>query len=177
MPSASAELLAAFDRHFGDVYGYVAYRLAPDSEASQEVTQEVFLAALQSWESYRGAGSVLSWLRAIARCKVADHLRLHTRHKGRTDSRDLTELVAPSLHEPLDRVVLLAQAMRSLPTESVELLEEKYLEGLSIRQMARTRARSEKSVESALSRAREMLRDRLVRLEARQEHSGESLRL
>ena len=174
MPRGSADNpQSAFDRHFGDVYGYVAYRLAPDPEAAQEVTQEVFLAALESWSSYRGDSSLLSWLRAIARHKVADHFRLKAQRTGQTEPCDLAAVPAPGLGEPLDRVVLLAQVMRSLPTESVELLEEKYLEGLSIRQMAHARGRSEKSVESALARAREMLKDRLVRLEARQEHADE----
>ncbi len=77
MPEDKSESLeAVFDRHFDDVYGYVAYRLAPDLEAARDVTQEVFLAALRSWASYRGDGAVVSWLRAIARRKVADHLRL-----------------------------------------------------------------------------------------------------
>ncbi len=177
MPRGSGDPLhAAFDRHFGDVYGYVAYRLAPDTEAAQEVTQEVLLAALENWESYWGDRPVLSWLRAIARRKVADHLRLRARRNGQTEPWNLAEIAAPSVAEPVDRVVLLAQAMRSLPPEYVELLEEKYLEGLSILQMARTRDRTEKAIESELPRARVMLREKLVRLEARQEHSHESSR-
>ena len=67
MPGASSDTpQGAFEKHFADGYGYVAYRLAPDFQAAEEVTQEVFLAALESWSSYRGDGTVLSWLRAIS---------------------------------------------------------------------------------------------------------------
>ena len=76
MPEGDAQSFqSVFDRWFGEVYGYVAYRLAPDRDAAQDVTKEVFLAAWKSWDSYRGDGVVLSWLRGIARRKVADYLR------------------------------------------------------------------------------------------------------
>lgn len=55
MPEGSVESFqSVFDRYFGEVYGYVAYRLAPDRDAAQDITQEVFLAAWQRWDAYRG---------------------------------------------------------------------------------------------------------------------------
>ncbi|MGA2256078.1 MAG: sigma factor-like helix-turn-helix DNA-binding protein, partial [Thermoguttaceae bacterium] len=73
--------------------------------------------------------------------------------------------------------LLLAQVMRSLPPEYVELLEEKYLDGLAVRQMANKRSQTEKSIESALSRARDMLRRTFQRLRAQEEIFDEDLRL
>ena len=70
---------AVFHRSFGEIYGYVAYRLAAGWDAAQDVTQDAFLAAWQAWNSYRGDGMVVSWLRGIARRKVADHLRAKIR--------------------------------------------------------------------------------------------------
>ncbi|MFH1267502.1 MAG: sigma factor-like helix-turn-helix DNA-binding protein, partial [Planctomycetota bacterium] len=75
------------------------------------------------------------------------------------------------------RPSMLGQAMRTLPQEYVDLLEEKYLDGLSVRQMAQKRARTEKAIESALSRARQMLTEAFLRLEARQEHPDDHSRL
>lgn len=178
MPDDNSQSLeAVFDRHFDDVYGYVAYRLTPDLQAAQDVTQEVFLAALRSWASYRGQGTVLSWLRGIARRKVADYLRLRCGQDCRTDLDALPQPAAADNLGPQERALILAQVMRTLRPEYVELLEEKYLEGLSVRQMARKRAQTEKAVESALSRARQMLKDTFLRLEARQEHPDEPSRL
>ena len=45
-----------FDQHFQDVYSYVAYRLAPDREVARDLTQEVFLAALEALPKFRSAG-------------------------------------------------------------------------------------------------------------------------
>ena len=174
MPEEKPESLEAiFDRHFDDVYGYVAYRLAPDLEAARDVTQEVFLAALQGWISYRGDGAVVSWLRGIARRKVADWLRLRGGRDCQADPEALSQLAQAGEIAPPQRTLLLAQVMRMLPPEYVELLEEKYLDGLSVRQMAGKHARTEKAIESALSRARQMLRNTFLRREARQEHRDE----
>jgi RNA polymerase sigma-70 factor (ECF subfamily) len=172
MPKGSAiSPQDAYERHFADVYGYVAYRLAPDLHAAQEVTQDVFLAALEGWSSYRGDGHVLSWLRAIARHKVADFFQQRAQRNCQAEPDALVEAAGSPLPETPERVVLLSQAMRSLPPDYVELLEEKYLEGLSVRQMAAQRNRTEKAIESALSRARELLRSTFLQLEKREETS------
>ena len=174
MPEEKPESLEAiFDRHFDDVYGYVAYRLAPDLEAARDVTQQVFLAALRSWASYRGDGAVVSWLRGIARRKVADHLRLRGRRDCQADPEALSQLAQAGDVGPPRRAFLLGQVMRTLPPGYVELLEEKYLEGLSVRQMARKHGRTAKAIESALSRARQMLKNTFLRQEAQEEHRDE----
>lgn len=153
-----------FDQHFEDVYSYVAYRLSPDREAARDVTQDVFLAAIECWPSYRGEGTVLSWLRGIARLKVADVLRLRYEQKSPQETLPLTEIAAPAASPDIEQAETLAGALALLPCDEVELLEEKYLEGLSVREIAAKHARSEKAIESALSRAREHLRDKFHRL-------------
>ena len=178
MPGGNVEgFQSVFDRCFGEVYGYVAYRLAPDQDAAQDITQEVFLAAWQSWGSYRADAPVLSWLRGIARRKVADHLRVTIRRREAGEAEDVVDPATLAQSRADERSLLLAQVMRLLPPEYVELLEEKYLEGFAVRRMARKRHRTMKSIESALSRAREMLRSTFQRLQAREEICDEDLRL
>jgi len=79
--------------------------------------------------------------------------------------------------ESQERALLLAQAMRLLPAKCVELLEEKYLESRTVRQMAEKRAQTEKAIESALSRARELLRTAFQRLQAKEEIGHDHSRL
>ena len=59
------------------------------------------------------------------------------------------EQFARCVHEVLDR----------LPPRYAECLEGKYVLGLSVRELAQRQMRSEKSVESTLSRAREAFRE------------------
>jgi RNA polymerase sigma factor (sigma-70 family) len=76
---------AVFESCFDQVYGYVAYCLAPDLDVASDLTQDVFLAALRSWHSYRGEASALTWLRSIARRKIADHYTDQARQGRRQD--------------------------------------------------------------------------------------------
>jgi len=160
---------AVFESCFDQVYGYVAYRLAPDLDVASDLTQDVFLAALRSWHSYRGEASALTWLRSIARRKIADHYTDQARQGRRQDCPEAPAEPASEPPEPQQRTLLLAEAMRSLPADCVELLEGKYLEGRSVRQMAQEQGRSEKAIESALSRARQTLREEYLKLQERKD--------
>ena len=152
------------DRYFAAVYSYVAYRVAPDREAACDITQNVFLAVCKSAESLQRDGSALAWLRAIARSKVADHFR--TSAARGNEILTAFELLAdlPAVNSELAenerqlRALRLSLAMRALPDNYAEMLEEKYLEGFSIRTMAKRHRQSEKAVESVLARAREAFR-------------------
>ena len=160
---------AVFDRHFEQVYGYVAYRLAPDTHTAGDVTQETFLAALKNWAAFRGEGSVLTWLRSIARRKIADHFR----KRGRVvEAREADSPISQSQVESdstIDRALLVAGVMQSLVDGQAELLEDKYLEGLSVREIAQRRGGSEQSVASALFRARQAFREQYLRLQTKEE--------
>jgi len=173
MPSQNLNSFkAVFERHFDEVYGYVAYRVAPDLEEAKDLTQEVFLAALKAWGTYRGDASPLTWLRSIARRKIADHFMARAQQNSAKGAVSLTNVM--NGHSDLDEgAAILSRAMRQLPLDRVELLEEKYLEGRSVRQIANQRGISEKAVESALSRAREALRDQFLRFQAIEETSNE----
>ena len=151
---------SVFNRYFDQVYAYVAYRVAPDWDAAQDIAQEVFLGAFKSNPSPKTNGSVLSWLRGIARHKVADHFR--TRGKGsgrlRVSSQAVSDFPAATDGDGADRAMRVSRALRELRADYAQLLEEKYIEGFSVRRMAADRRSSEKAVESALTRARAAFR-------------------
>ena len=52
-PDRCDEFAEILNRHFDDVYGYVAYRVAPDSEAAKDISQEV-IAFLDQWREMDG---------------------------------------------------------------------------------------------------------------------------
>jgi RNA polymerase sigma-70 factor, ECF subfamily len=158
-----------FDRYFDEVYIYAAYLMSPDREEARDLTQEVFLAAFTALGKFRGECSMLSWLRGIARNKVSSHFRsLASRRNELSVSKDkLTEIAAvtpeATMSEDVSRVVRISQVMRTLPENYSELLEQKYLEGSTVRAMAEQRQQSEEAVESALARARAAFRSEWLR--------------
>jgi len=154
---------ALLDLYFEPVYAYVAYRVAPDRETASDITQEVFLAACRSAQGLRQKGAALEWLRSIARSKVADYFRSASRRSPLVVAPEtLAELPAADTgdaHRRREvRTAQVSLVMRALPAEYAETLEEKYLEGLPVRDMAARRGQSEKAVESMLGRAREAFR-------------------
>lgn len=159
---------ALFDQCFEELYAYIAYRTAPDREAAQDITQDVFLAAVQARNSFRNDCSVLSWLRGIARNKIADHFRalaLNTQ-AALGDLTSEPPAPDPELTDAQQQAALVAQALRRLPGNYAELLEEKYLEGFSVKQISQQHGQTEKAVESALTRARNAFREIYQRLQA-----------
>jgi RNA polymerase sigma-70 factor (ECF subfamily) len=149
-----------FDRHFEDIYGYVAFRIAPDIDGARDVTHEVFTAALESFSTLRQNNSAGAWLRGIARHKVADYFR--HRQAAPTSVGDAINEIRSHRDGPVSpaesAAVQVSIALRRLQRRDADLLEEKYLEGRSVREMAESRGTTEKAVESALSRAREAFR-------------------
>ncbi len=150
-----------FERHFDSVYSYAAYRVAPDFEAAKDITQDVFVAAFEQLGGFRRQASVLTWLRSIARNKVADYFR--AKAVAGAQIEDEAEALLLS-HNPIppgarEEALLVSLAMRRLPEHYAEALERKYIAGLSVKEMASNMGMSEKAVESTLSRAREAFRE------------------
>lgn len=161
-----------FDQHFEQVYSYLAYRVSPDLEAAKDLTQDVFLAAFKSWKNYRGDSSALTWLRSIARNKVADHFRKRPARSSlaEIDLDQFADGSSSSASGCQDQVALVSLIIRRLPCDYAELLEQKYQEGLSVKQIAQLRKKTEKAVGSGLSRAREAFRKVFEQLQNPKEH-------
>jgi RNA polymerase sigma-70 factor (ECF subfamily) len=161
--TATRDIGDLFDRHFDDVFAYVAFRLAGDLHGASDIAQEVFIAAWRDRHRLRTPEAARAWLLGIARHKVADHFRTRPPppeppevgpdRAAETDA-GLSQAQGIARH----RARRVAAAMAMLADHQADLLEDKYIRGLSVRAIAQQRDTSEKAVESALSRAREAFR-------------------
>jgi RNA polymerase sigma-70 factor (ECF subfamily) len=69
------DFTAVYEDHVWDVYAFLAYRLNSRSDA-EDLTQLTFERAFRSWDKYDSSkASVRTWLLAIARNALIDHLR------------------------------------------------------------------------------------------------------
>jgi len=75
-----------FDHYVGEVYAFVAMRLS-DRQTAEDVTQTIFVRALQSLASCRDDAAFAGWLFAIARNIVTDTYRAN---RFRPDAWDET---------------------------------------------------------------------------------------
>lgn len=159
---------AFYDEAFPRLYRF-ALRHTGDKAQAEEITQDALVIALETMPRYRGESSLLSWLFGIARHRLMRTGAAAARHVACDDEAELAAMLASLLPENDDDPgQLLAreqfarrvhEVLDRLPPRYAECLEGKYVLGLSVRELARCQMRSEKSVESTLSRAREAFRE------------------
>lgn len=159
-----------FERHVHGLYRYVAARLR-DPESASDVVQSVFAEALANLASFRGDGPLAAWLYGICRFQLSAHTRRQRRRPSHLELVEeapeillLAEDLPGALERPdlaLDRLEITARvhaALDQLPERYAATLEWKYLDDLSVKEIARRLATSPKAAESLLARAREAFR-------------------
>jgi RNA polymerase sigma-70 factor (ECF subfamily) len=156
-----------------ELYGFVFHLMQPNRSDAEEMHQEVWLAAVSGVEGYDPArGTLRDWLLGIARKRVALYYRRrHTERNGTMTPHEETcleveepaSIVVPEeCVEQVERAAVVRAALLAMPEDRCRVLLEKYVGGLAVREIAERSGRTDKAVESLLSRAREQLR-RLVR--------------
>ena len=153
---------AEFVSRFADpIYGYVSRRLTPRADLVEDVVQDVFLVALQKLDTFAGQSSVVGWLLGIARHKVEDVYRARLREPDPFPD-DMDGLSAgPAIEPDLDEVIDAARAeektrriLDQLPSAYSAVLQWRYWEKRSTREMAEQTGKTEKAIERLLARAR-----------------------
>lgn len=145
------------------VYGYVYARVGGDQNDAEDLVQETLLEAMRSAHTFRGESALSSWLCTIARRCLARHFEAARR---KAVARAGLRVVAGGAIEPspADRTVerdRVIRALRRLSPLHRQVLVLKYLDELSVPEIAREVGRSRTSVQSLLQRARDRLRDEL----------------
>ena len=144
------------------VYSFVWKRLAPRSDATDDLVQEIFLSAWSSLDTYSGAAPLRNWLLSIARHKVQDYYRRTLREAAPAEERDLESPPdVETIEDILDQERMAAKAaelMSRLRYDYALLLRWRYWDQLSARQMAEETGRTEKAIERMLARARDQFR-------------------
>ena len=175
------KLLARDERAFAEFFDTYAPRLfrfamrrAGDEDLAEEITQTTLIAAVGKLKTWRGEASLFTWLCTIARRQLADHWRKTSRQpelRPLDDDPDvraaLESLVAGSDGpDAADKVLegrRLAERVQItldyLPDRYGDVLEWKYLQGLSVNEIAERLASTPKAVESMLTRARQAFRE------------------
>jgi len=155
------------DAYLQAVFAYVLCRVSNRAEA-EDVTAEVFAAALTVLPKFRGEASHYAWLLGIARRKIADSARRRHRRRERLDTeltdeeREALSLLMASDFGQLPEEVVQHQEARQvmrkliagLPDAQREALLLQVVHDLSIREIAQVIGRSEAAANSLLQRAR-----------------------
>ncbi|HEX4145596.1 MAG TPA: RNA polymerase sigma factor [Pirellulales bacterium] len=159
-----------YDSHAGDVFNFIAHLLRGDRAAAEEIHQNTWLAALAGIDGLDvERGELRTWIFGIARRQVA----LHFRRLGQSRLEAIGDDAAVSLPDdnallPLDVIGTIERgdavraALAELEADARGVLLGKYVDGLSVNQLADEFCRSPKAIESLLSRARTRMRQLLA---------------
>jgi RNA polymerase sigma-70 factor (ECF subfamily) len=140
------------------LYAYVLWRCGGLRDRADDMVQETWLTAVRQMRRFDPAkGSFAGWLRGIA----ANHLRNNFRSERRRHKESLNgHAAAPDgerqRREQAERV---ASALSRLPDHYEAVLRSKYVDGLTVAEIAALSRDTPKAVESLLSRARQLFRE------------------
>ena len=161
-----AAALELEERHLQPLFEFVHYRVGGDRSLAEDLVQETMLEGVRMLERFDGRSSLSTWLFGIARNKLRERRRKRQPvliEDALTDADDEIQAVLAQIdREPLPDWILereetkelVGATLSSLPPDYGNALREKYLEGLSVREMAARRDAGEKATESMLHRAR-----------------------
>ncbi len=160
------------DEYFPRLYRYARHRLSIEADV-EDVVQVVLTQAARRLETWRGEATLLTWLVQICRHEISRTLRQASQ---RADlmvpflSDDLLRSVVESIEtDPADNpesatrrsevITLIQFALDQLPEHYAAVLELKYVEGFSSREIAERLHTSDEALQSLLARARRAFRD------------------
>ena len=162
-------LLAFYRRFAPKLSRFIAGKVANPSDA-EEILQDTLFAFLEAIRDFQGQCTVQTFLFSICQHKVVDYYRRKKlKHAVFSQMPQLEAIISPLLgpEDQLD-AVLVSEKIHAVLTRLLpryrQLLLLKYLDGLSVAQIAKHLAMTLKSVESQLFRARKAFVERFVSL-------------
>ena len=171
----------AFDEFFADsfprLFRFAVLRLR-DPDAAEDLVQNTLVAAVRHLGSWRGEATLFTWLRTICRREISAW-------EKRTSRRAIVSIADddPGLRAALESIGAAADApdaglaradtgrivqlvLDHLPPRYSRALEWKYLQELSVDEIAGRLQCTPKAAESLLTRARHAFRDAFAAVQA-----------
>lgn len=162
-----------FEANFPPLYRFALPRVGGDAGIAEEVVQGALCRAVRKLSTYRGEAALLTWLCTICRREIATYFEERSKVPPMVDLADdlpeirsaLESLASSGASRP-EQVLqrnetarLVQLVLDRLPDRYGDALEWKYIEGLSVNEIAERLGVGAKAAESVLSRARVAFRD------------------
>lgn len=147
-----------YEANFERVYAFVARRMRDRSDV-EDVTAEVFQQALANLAKFEWRGvPVCAWLYRIAANAMADRWQRASREQGSLVAEDSPDLQAQIDAEEAERCTQLYRLVNTLPAEQRRVIEMRFAEEKSIREIAAEMKRTQGAIKQLQFRAIRNLR-------------------
>jgi RNA polymerase sigma-70 factor (ECF subfamily) len=162
-----------FEENFARLYRFAMARLADDPEGAREVVHITLSRAVRKLHTFRAESALFTWLCAICRNEISEWLRRQRRFREHVVLvEDFPEvqaavdsLQAPDADSPerqlqrRESLRLIQVALDSLPVRYGNVLEWKYIEGYSVKEIAARLDLGTEATQSLLARAKRAFAD------------------
>lgn len=155
-----ARALGRFYRRYASrLSAFIALRVSSPDDA-EEILHDSLLSALDSLVLFSGRSSLFTWLCGIARHEISDYYRKRTIRSVVFSRLPFVEGFVSRALEPDAKLMRkeyerrVRRALELILPHYREILELKYMDGLTVVEIARRLGMSFKACESALLRAR-----------------------
>jgi len=167
---------AFFQDYFPRLYRFAVTRLGSDEDAIKDIVQSTLMNAMRSISTYRGEASMFTWLCQICRNEINGHFRKLAKSvpvvpEDDESIRPILESLEGDEQDNPDSQFEVAQMKRLvqdvldyLPANYGNALEWKYIEGLSVQEIASKLKLTELATQSMLARARKSFREALLEI-------------
>jgi len=162
-----------FEENFARLYRFAIARLSDDPEGAREVVQITLTRAVRKLDTFRAESALFTWLCAICRNEVSDWLRRQGRYRDHivlvedfpevqaaVDSFQAPLEDSPERHyERVEAMRLIQVALDKLPAKYGNVLEWKYVEGHSVKEISAKLDIGAEATQSLLARAKRAFAD------------------
>jgi RNA polymerase sigma-70 factor (ECF subfamily) len=159
---AEEDILRIYRDTIRPLYAYVSRRVGGDRSLAEDLVQDTWMRALNSWPGRGLPDEPLAWLVRVARNTLVSHFRRH-----QPESVDpATIAIEDDRFSPTapDTAAVIGWGLARLRRAHAEVLEDFYFDEKSVSDIAAARSLSERAVEGRLRRARAKLKKTLERI-------------
>lgn len=150
-----------YHRYLPNVYKRVKY-VVPENDV-EDVTQEIFIAAIKSLPSFRGDSQFSTWLRTLTNHKVAEYYRKRTRKQDPllAPLSDANTTMTGSTSKTMEERIFIQKGLQALPENYREILLLRFAEDLQFNEIAELTNQNLEATKSLFRRAVAALRSHL----------------
>jgi len=150
--------------YFDRLYEFLLVVARGQEDEAQEALQQTLLRVLRYARVFESEEVFWSWLKVLARSASRDAGRKRHRYWALLERFALfrrTEIQAPQVPQEDSLRATLEEGLEELEATDRRLIEGKYLDGATVKELGAQTGLSDKAVESRLVRLRRQLRERL----------------